>query len=458
MKDAVFDTKKMIGIEASSLNLGTIITGLPGSGKTNEAMAIIDSIANSGKTKFCVISPTDEWSRFAQGHGFYLLKLYDSKTAINFFTCPDNVSREKFYEDLAMILSSASNAGPYRNPMEKCMLNAFRKVYAVTNNPDPVALYGAIEDSIRKFHAKKTNTGYRYTKHGENIRSALENLRAILSRPEYSAKDGMKLDQVLEKGVVFDLSNVSGNTKPYFYALILNQIYSITSAFDTSGDNELRMLLCIEEAQTIFKDKDSPAVQDLRYRIQDFRKQGIGLMLLAHNVVDIEQSVRRLCQTKIYLKQAPDVAQVAAKELIFTRATEEEVVLKLKHLDSRIGAFSYIVKSGDEKISQDTIFIRTKDYERRREAQSLNQGPDYARPPEIIDAKICLEAIVSDSVEQRSVILNMKGIRLLFLGEEVAEAEIINGKLPTIAGLLKGKEYMVQLLDRKIGFCILSNR
>lgn len=453
MRGGVFDTRKQIKIEASSLNLGAIITGLPGSGKTNEAMAIIDGLSKS-KTKCCVIAPTDEWSAFAQAHGFYLIKVYDNKTPINFFRCPGNANLGKFYEDLAMILSSASNAGPYTNPMEKCMLNAFRKVYSSTRNPDPVQLYDEIENSIRKFHAKKSNTGYKYTKHGENIKSALENLRAILNRPEYCSSDGIIMEDMVDKGVVFDLSNVSGNTKPYFYALILNQLYSMASLFDTKGDNELRLLLCIEEAQTIFKEKDSPAVQDLKYRIQDFRKQGIGLMLLAHNVTDIEPSIRRLCQTKIYLKQAPDVAPVASKELVFTYALEEEVIQKLKHLDSRIGAFSYVMKSGSDKISQDTIFIRTNDYYNAVRGQP-HAIDDYLssrgiKPPETIDAKICIDAVVSDSENQKDAILNARGIRLSFLGDEVAETEILLGdKLPTVKSLLQGKEYTIQLFDKK---------
>jgi hypothetical protein len=450
MKDAVYDTKEEVKIEPSSLNLGTLITGLPGSGKSNEAMAVIDSL-NREATKVCVIAPTQEWDDFARNHDLCIIELYDNKTPINFFRCPPSAKKEKFYEDMAMILSSASNAGPYRNPMEKCMLNAFRKVYAGTNEPSPVAVYEAIVDSIRKFHAKKSNVGWKYTKHGENIMSALENLRAILCRPEYVAKVGIRLEELVEAGAVFNLSNVSVNTKPYMYALLLNQLYAIAGSFDMLGDNELRMLICVEEAQVIFKEKDSAAVQDIKYRIQDFRKQGVGLMLLSHNVIDIEPSIRRLCQTKIYLKQAPDVSAAAAKELVFTYAKEEEIAQKLKHLNSRIAALNYIIKAGPDKLSPDTIFIKTKEYSNSPAEIQSNKLQPYLQtnkivPARLIDSKVSLEAEVSGSEKQKEVILEMKKLRFTLLGDDV-ETDISAETM--VRGLLEGVEYRVSLLNTK---------
>ena len=103
--------------------------------------------------------------------------------------------------------------------------------------------------------------------------------------------------------------------------------------------------------------QNTAAVEDIKYRLQDFRKKGIGLMLMMHNINDIDPNIRRLCQIKLYLKQASDVAPIACKDLVFTYAEDSEVVSKLKHLNSRTGALNYVVKNGDDKLSQDTIFI-----------------------------------------------------------------------------------------------------
>ena len=296
-----------------------MITGLPGSGKTREAMSVIDLIlAQSGRVKpaVFVITPTEEWKGFASAHSMFFVKAYADATPINFFRCPGRMDVRKFYGDLAMILASASNAGPYQNPMEKCMLNAFKVAFKDERDPDPASVYNQIEESIVRYHGKRTNAGIKYTKHGENIKSSLEDLRGILSMPQYCVKNGIRMEDLLESVAVFDLSSASTNVKRHLYALILNQIYSLASQFDLNGDGELRLLICIEEAQTIFGGIESPAVRDIKQRIQDFRKQGVGIILLTHSVSDIEVGIRRLCQLKLYLKQAADTAQIAAKDLI----------------------------------------------------------------------------------------------------------------------------------------------
>jgi hypothetical protein len=451
MKDGATETKHAVRIEPSTMNLGCIITGLPGSGKTKEAMAIIDAVkAHSGGTRVIVVAPTGEWDNFASAHGMYLVRPYADNAPINLFRCPPTVQREKFYENLALVLASASNAGPYQNPMEYCLLNAFRRAYSETGTPNPVSVYDEIEEAIVRFHAKKTNTGIKYTKHGENIKSALENLRAILNRQEYSTSEGIQMEELLEKGLVFDLSGVSSEKRAYIYALLLNQVYALAADFDTDGDEELRLLICLEEAQTVFGNKESAAVQDLRQHIQDFRKQGIGLMLLVHTISDIEQGVRRLCQTKLYLKQAPDIAALAARDLVFTYASEEDAVLKLKLLDSRIGAFSYIVKENGVKHTQDTIFIKTAEYVESGRT-SINALDAYMRrkslhAPALIDMRFEVTNDADD--EESKPKQGIRYVRFRHLGEELA-THTIEGHSTITQKLIDGSEYLLQLLDRR---------
>ncbi len=451
MKNGVAETDHAVRIDPSTMNLGFIITGLPGSGKTKEAMAIIDAVkAGAYGVRIIVIAPTDEWNRFAIAHGMHLIRPYVDKVPINLFRCPTTIQKEKFYESLALVLASASNAGPYQNPLEHCLLNAFRRVYSETDTPDPISTYDAIEESIIRFHAKKTNAGVKYTKHGENIRSALENLRAILNKPEYSMSEGIRIEELAGRGAVFDVSGVSSEKRPYLYALLLNQAYALAAGFDTDGDDELRLLICLEEAQTVFGNKESAAIQDLRQRIQDFRKQGIGLMLLAHTISDIEQGVRRLCQIKLYLKQAPDVAAVAAKDLVFTYACEEDIVLKLKLLDSRICAFSYVLKNDDEKLAQDTVFIRTAEYADKTDSY-MNALDAY-----IHKRGLCLPAVINtrfsiflDIVGEASKLQqNTHYIRFRYLGEDIS-THAISGSGTIMQELIEGSKYTLQLLDRK---------
>lgn len=452
VKDGVGETDLSIKVDPSAINLGFIITGLPGSGKTREAMAVLDSLAikKGNNCSIFIITPTKEWKDFALAHDMFFIKFYEDNIPINFFRCPETIEIEKFYTNLAMILSSAANAGPYQNPMEKCMLNAFRKVYRIEREPDPIKVYNEIEESIIRYHGKRTATGIKYTKHGENIKSALENLRGIISKQQYCVKKGIRIEDFVKNGCVFDVSSTSGNTMTQLYALILNQIYSITSNFDTNGDEDLRIVICLEEAQTIFKESDSPAVEDVKQRIQDFRKQGVGLILLTHNVTDIDIGIRRLCQLKLYLKQAPDTALIASKDLIFSNVEQEEVVLKLKILNSRLGAFSYVSKNGKDKRQQDTIFIKSKIYELDSTKMKINPITDYIdslkiRETRLINCKI--EVGLAKEKETENFSQTPYYIKIDFLGEELAMIPISYLESDTLQ-LLEDKEYSIYILNK----------
>ena len=83
-------------------------------------------------------------------------------------------------------MAAASSAGPYTRSLEKVLLAAFQKVYKNTQTPDPVSVYEAIKTAVIDQHAKRTNTSTEYTKHGENVRAALQNIRLMLMRPEFA--------------------------------------------------------------------------------------------------------------------------------------------------------------------------------------------------------------------------------------------------------------------------------
>ncbi len=459
MKDAAVETEKAVAIDKSSLNLGCIISGLPGSGKTMEGMAIVDAIKMQAKNgsddnaMIAILSPTSEWNDFAKMHNMQSIKIYDDGVPINFFKCPHNSNPTNFSENLAMLLASVSDAGPYKNPLEKCLLNAFRAVYSTTLCPDPISVYYAIQESIIKLHGKKTNAGTKYTKHGENIKSALENLAGILNRDEYASIDGIDISESLKKGVVFDLSNLSIKTRSFMYALIMNQIYSVLSGFGIDGDNNLRALLCIEEAQIVYGLQNTAAVEDIKYRLQDFRKKGIGLMLMVHNINDIDPNIRRLCQIKLYLKQASDVAPIACKDLVFTYAEDSEVVSKLKHLNSRTGALNYVIKNGDEKLSQDTIFIKTKYYQNANPETSnaAVQHKDIGCKVSArrhVNSKISLLEDLQQS-DKRHIFDKLKYIRIMHLGEELISFDLEKHGIsnPICCDLLDGAPYAIEFLD-----------
>ena len=452
MKEGVANTGINVTLNVSSFNLGFLITGLPGSGKTMLAMSVVKSILDHKDRPWVfIITPTSEWVNFAEAQGVPIIRLFGDDTPINFFRCPEGIEVEKFYGNLAMMLSAAANAGPYQRPMEKCMLNAFRNAYHNCRNPDPINVFNEIEESIIKQHGKRTSTGIKYTKHGENIRASLESLRTVLSLGQYCATDGIMVEDFINSGLIFDISAASAATRPLLYAMALSQIYSLSSKFDDNGDEVLRMLVCVEEAQTMFSDQYSPAVQDMRQRIQDFRKKGIGLMMLAHNAGDIDVGIRRLCQIKMYMKQAPDSAALASKDLIFPNVLQDDLITKLKTLDSRIGAFSGVLKDGTDKRQQCTVFVRTPTYAfsdnmERADWLQENLNNRYIEPVGKIKCRIILEDPSGAELNTESMD-KQYSLRLSFLGEELhcIELRALKSFRPE---LISGKGYTIELLKK----------
>jgi len=420
LEDSIKNSNMYVGINKSALNLGSIITGMPGTGKTYVAMSIAEQALKTGSS-IVIISPTKEWASFAIKNNLKLIRLYSSNNfCINFFKSDTKLPIEKFYENLAMLIASASNAGPYKNSLEKVLLAAFHKVYKLAKDPDPQDVYEAIEEAIIEQHGKRTNVGVKYTKHGENTMAALENLRLMLSRPEFAQRNGIDFNKLFKSGVVFDLSEVSNNMKAFFYALILNQVYNIADTFAEDGDDKLRLLLVLEEAQLAFGDELSAPALDLKERIQDFRKRGIGLILITHNITDISPAIRRLCQNKFYFRQSPDIVRLALSDLGFG----EEASNRLKYLERGVCALSYVYANGKERLLEGPVFVRVnefnlpecriKDHFTRRFYTSvrLNLGSEY----------------------------NDKLVELYYLGEKISSAVVVNGEV-AFDNLIIGKRY-----------------
>ncbi len=425
-------------LDYRTFNLGTIISGLPGTGKTATAMNLIRQLSRESDASIVVLSPTGEWNAFGRRAGARIIRLYDETVRLNFFKCDSEINIERFYENLAMLIASASNAGPYRNSLEKSLLSAFRKSYAFTVSPDPAEVYACIENAVIEQHGKRSNVGVKLTKHGENVMAALQNLRLLLMNPQFAYCDGEDFLGLLKAGVIFDLSLVSNSMKPFFYALILNQVYSFADMLDTNGNDELRMLLCIEEAQLMLdKEGESAATLDLEQRIQDFRKKGIGLMLIAHSVTDISPGIRRLCQTKVYFRQSADVAKYACGDLVFGEEEARLVTDKLKSLPQRRCAVSYIAIEDGMRMPKGSVFVEAM----------FSQSPEEAQP-EVKMSKRRAKA-TAITVTENAAPRAGAAIRMIYVGETVFEGMTDARGRVVAEGLLEGRTYKMLVLGAK---------
>ncbi len=419
-------------MDSSVLNLGTLITGLPGTGKTNACKLIIRQVLKK-KTLAVIISPTGEWNEFGDGNSLNIIDLANPQININFFRC-ESKNTVKFYENLAMLISAGSNSGPYQNSMQNCLLSAFSRVYQKSINPEPDEVYAEIEEAIIEQHAKKTGSGIKYTKHGENIRSGLEGLRQTLMKPQFAYSNSLSFKDLVKDGAVFDLSELSNNLKPLIYALLLNQVYSISEEFDIYGDNETRLIICLEEAQLIFSEEnESSATLDLKERIQNFRKNGVALMLITHNINDISPGIRRLCQNKLYFRQSADVAKYAANDLVFGEEEYDRILATLKTLGHRECAINIVEASKNGKNVTNSSFVRIGNYDQQAYSATESQEPAH------IDTTI---RIIAENPEARF------RYEIYYLGERMRTG--LSGLQPSIEkGLLPGKKYRLIVLGDK---------
>ncbi len=433
-----------------AFNLGMIVTGLPGTGKTAASMSLIRQLARNAGANCIILSPTEEWNSIGRELNMNIIDVYEGGIRMNFFKCDAKISIDRFYENLAMLLASAAGAGPYTNAMEKSLLSAFQKVYMDKRVADPEDAYEHIEAAVIEQHAKRTNVGVTYTKHGENIAAALQPLRLLLSKPQFAYAEGVDFKELATRGVVFDMSKVSNNMKPFFYSLILNQFYGLADALDERGDNELRMLICVEEAQLAFGgDELSAATRDLKQRIQDFRKKGVGLMLITHNITDISVGIRRLCQTKAYFRQSSDMAKYACADLLFDIDDEKRAPAKLKGLGQGICALNYISRPGGQRVQRGTVFVSMENgmtpVERISSEHEImaaqKQERDVRRAP-LADMEIHLLNV------ERTPVCGVK-IAVSYLGETVFEGVTDDQGRMTVPCTLREKRYGVRILGQK---------
>ena len=176
-------------------------------------------------------------------------------------------------------------------------------------------------------------------------------------------------------------------------------------------------------------DEVSTAAADLKSRIQDFRKKGIGLLMITHSITEITIDIRRLFQIKMYFRQSPDSAKTGINDLTFMEEERESVYSKLKILDNKTCILNYVNKTINGTELYEPIFIRVPEY-------NLNSSE---RPSKLNEQK-----------EQRSDTIILLGnkepgkplkITIKYVGREIYHTELTNENKIVVEDLLPDKKY-----------------
>jgi len=354
-------------LDKMSYNTNILIVGQQRMGKTLLAKRIAMHSASEG-AGVLVFSASSEWSSLARaGKGILVIKLAE-RVPLNLVRCPPGVRKGQFYQNLALLLANAMGAGPYTNPIRNVMLNSFTSLYSRDKEPGITDVYDGVHSSVVEFYSHEE--GKSFGKFGQNIRASLENLRQIMLKEQFRVKDGIRIEDCIRNGAVFDLSGCSELERALLYAFILAQVYSyILSNFDEKGDKELRLLIVLEEAHMIFRKQgregtniEATATADLERKLGMFGKRGVGMMLITHFADQLSEIVRRHAQTHFYFKQDSESLESALKDLKFNPSEEElwrNASAKLLSLPTGVAACRAVHIEKGERVEVGPFFIKT---------------------------------------------------------------------------------------------------
>ncbi len=458
-------------LDKMSYNTNMLIVGQQRMGKTLLAKNIARHAASEG-AGVIVFSPSSEWSSLARARKEMLVVKLSERVPFNLVRCPRGVRKEQFYQNLALLLANAMGAGPYTNPIRNVMLNSFTSLYARNKEPGITDIYDGVHSSIVEFYSNEE--GKSFGKFGQNIRASLENLRQIMLKEQFRVKEGIRVEDCIRDGAVFDLSGCSELERALLYAFILAQVYSyVLSNFDEKGDKELRFLLVLEEAHMIFRRQgregvniEATATADLERKLGMFGKRGVGMMLITHFADQLSEVVRRHAQTHFYFKQDSESLESALKDLKFNPSEEKlwmGASAKLLSLPTGVAACRTVHIEKGERIEVGPFFIKTihhedenlseKEIEKRVERYMVKSG--ISMPGKV---KLKVRVISKEDgrgIPNANVELLLCGTTLSF-GETLDGINYVSGKLePGIAGnayvdAMDGEEY--ELKVSKKGF------
>ena len=188
-------------------------------------------------------------------------------------------------------------------------------------------------------------------------------------------------------------------------------------------------------AADISAEDESGATLDLKERIQNFRKRGVGLVLVTHNINDISPGVRRLCQNKFYFRQSADVARYAANDLVFDELEYDKVIMVLKTLGQRECAINAITVKDGRKVVSNSIFSKVSDHAYPESEIDVENA--YVKPKQTV-----IKVVYDKGVEQKVRYV------IYYLGERIAHG-VANGTEIIEQGLLEDRIYKLVALGER---------
>lgn len=337
--------EKRLGLQSGELHLGAyqsggqvvmpvkalarhgLIAGLPGSGKTNTCLYLLDQLWRQHRVPFLVIEPAkSEYRGLIRQPGYEDLLIFtlgDETTApfrLNPFELLPGVRVESHLEQLNVAINAAMpQFGVLPTIIEEALEEAYsRHGWELTDRADGTCdrLFPTLADFYREAIRAVEGRGYQ----GElrdNITAAVKGRIGSLLRGSkgfmFNCRRSLPLEHLLSRPVILEMDALGDDAKglAMMFLLILLREHRRTQATVQPSSDGLRHLLLIEEAHRVMEnvtstgpsevaaDTRAKAVRAITDFLVEMRAYGQGLLIAEQSPEKLAQDAVRNTNLKI---------------------------------------------------------------------------------------------------------------------------------------------------------------
>jgi DNA translocase FtsK/SpoIIIE-like protein len=335
-------TRIQLGIDKNDLTRHTLITGMPGSGKTSALQSLILGAYEHG-VKFCVVEPSKAELRSLKtvlGNEVLVFTVgvprhHGSSFYMNMFEVPGRVRVQKHLDLLRSVFNSSFYMwDPLPQVLEQCLINtylnrgfALDETAEINSKPFPTVddLITEVE-RIPLLHSVESV---------QEIKGALiTRLKSLTLGSKGDAFNSSKsippIEDLLANCSVIELRELSGEEKSLFTALLFTKIYEY---LDAAGERRvLKNLIVLEEAHRIFPASDltrgertghsrALAIETFGDILKEIRAFGVGVIVVDQSPTQISSIAIENTNLKIVFRtEALKDREAASNALGLTEA------------------------------------------------------------------------------------------------------------------------------------------
>ena len=302
-----------VGMSCADLTRHAFVSGVPGSGKTNFVLGIVDRLWHERSIPFLIIEPAKHEYRallrsipdlqiFTPG------KAHLSPLVLNPFLPPDNVSLESYKATLKTAFGASLTM---TSPLDRIFEDAVNVAFSDAGwlNQDTSAAGKpiiSIHEFLEAFEYVFENIGY--VGEASNIGRA-GHVRLSAFRKIFNSYKSIPIEDLLSRPTVIELSAIENeNQKALLIAFILLSILSHLNSSPSSNET-LRSILVLEEAHVLLGASDesgsgeaAPAqiAQRLFKRmLAETRSAGLGIIVADQSPRAVSNEVISLTNLKV---------------------------------------------------------------------------------------------------------------------------------------------------------------